>query len=74
MTDKEKVKIALLKTGESAYESLLECGMSPRLRKLVEEASSKEERLTMALAVLMSMLRTTSLCIGDDEESAGKVH
>lgn len=33
MTDEEKVKIALLKTGESVYESLLERGMSPRLRQ-----------------------------------------
>lgn len=77
MTDEEKVKIALLKTGESAYESLLERGMSLRMRKLIEETPSKEERLTIALAVLTSMLRTTSLRIGDgedDEESGGKVH
>lgn len=78
MTDEEKVKIALLKTGESAYESLLECGMSSRLRKLFEETPSKEERLTMALAVLTSMLRTTSLRVGDDdeggEENGEKVH
>lgn len=74
MTDEEKVKAAMIRTGEAAYVSLLEHGMGARLRKLIEEASSKEERLTMALAVLMSMLRTTSLRIGDDEESAGKVH